>query len=134
MIIFLYTFLGLGFLLTGMIYSNNSVITLTDIGNGFTGPALFCLTPSNQCCNSNVTGEWYLPDGTPVSSSTIPFSTSQVLSAVSFYRKLNVAPPPTGVFRCEIPDASGIRQNVYVGLYPRGDGEICMRIHYMHYQ
>ena len=107
-----------------MLYPNNSVVTVTDIGNRFFGPALYCLTPSTECCSSSVSGEWYLPDGTPVSSSSsTPFSRNQVPSAVSLLR--NIVTPPTGVFRCEIPDASGIRQDdVYVGIYPDGDGEI----------
>ena len=124
-------FLGLGFLLTGTIYPNNSVITLNDIGNRFTDPAraLFCFTPNTQCCSSNVSGEWYLPDGTTVSSfHTTPFSRSRVPSAVSLHRdhSFGSAMPPTGVFRCEIPDASGTSQNIYVGIYPRGLGKICM--------
>ena len=31
---------------------------------------------------------------------------------------------PSGVYHCEIPDASGTSQNIYVGIYPEGDGEI----------
>ena len=104
-----------------MLYPNNSVVTQADIGDRFRGPALYCLTPSTECCSSSVSGEWYLPDETPVSSSTTPFSRSQVPSAVSLLR--NSATPPTGVFRCEIPDASGTRQDVYVGIYPQGVGE-----------
>ena len=105
-----------------MLYPNNSVVTVFDIGNGFLGLALFCLTPSTECCSSSVSGEWYLPDGTPVSSSITPFSRNQVPSAVNLLR--NVDTPPTGVFHCEIPDASGTRQNIYVGIYADGDGEL----------
>ena len=97
------------------------MVTLTDIGSGPSGPPLYCLTPSTECCGSSVSGEWYLPDGTPVSSSITPFSRSQVPNAVSLHR--NVITPPSGVFRCEIPDASGVRQNIYVGIYPQGVGE-----------
>ena len=117
-----YVCLDLGFLLSGVLLSNNSVVTQADIGSRFSGPALYCLTPSTECCSSSVSGEWYLPDGTPVSSSTTPFSRNQVPSAVSLLR--NVATPPTGVFCCEIPDDSGTRQNVYVGIHPEGIGEI----------
>ena len=98
------------------------MVTLTDIGTRFTGPALYCLTPSTECCGSSVSGEWYLPDGTAVSSSTTPFSRSQVPSAVSLRRGSST--PSSGVYRCEIPDASGTSQNIYVGIYPQGGGEM----------
>ena len=114
-------YLDLEFLLSGQLYPNNSVVTVTAIGSRFTGPALYCLTPNTECCSSSVSGEWYLPDGTAVSSSTTPFSRSQVPSAVSLHR--GSATPPSGVYRCEIPDASGTSQDIYVGMYPLGDGE-----------
>ena len=102
-------------------YTNNSVVTLTDIGNRFLGPALYCVTPNTECCGSSVSGEWYLPNGTAVSSASTPFSRSQVPSAVSLYR--NTAAPPSGVYRCEIPAANGTTHNIYVGIYPQGVGE-----------
>ena len=90
--------------------------------------ALFCLTPSLECCSdsetlnaANVTREWYLPDGRLVSSASTVFSREQVSSAVSLFR--NGGTSLTGVFRCEIPDTSGTSQDVYVGIYPQNDGE-----------
>ena len=102
-------------------------MTLTDIGDRFDGPALFCLTPSTDCCSATetpneatVTREWYLPDGTVLPAIT-SFSREQVSSAVSLYR--NGATSPTGVFRCDVPDASGTSQNIFVGIYPSTDGK-----------
>ena len=121
--------LDLGFLLDGQLYGNNSVITVTDIGSSFFMSALFCLTPSLECCSdsetpnaASVTREWYLPDGTPVSSAGTVFSREQVSSAVALYRSGGTS--PAGVYRCEIPDASGTSQNIYIGIYPQGDGEV----------
>ena len=89
--------------------------------------ALFCLTPSLECCSdsetpneASVLREWYLPDGRPVPSAETIFSSEQLSSAVSLYRSGGTS--PTGVFRCEIPDTSGNSQNIYVGIYPQGDG------------
>ena len=31
---------------------------------------------------------------------------------------------PSGVFRCSIPDASGVLQNIYIGVYPEGYGAV----------
>ena len=42
-------------------------------------------------------------------------------SAVSLHRRSGT--PPTGVYSCEIPDASGTNQSIYVGIYPQGVGE-----------
>ena len=116
-----------GFLLNGQLYPNNSVVTVTDIGGSFFTSALFCLTPSLECCNDTetpdedgVVREWYLPDGRPVSSAGTAFSREQVSSAVSLYHSGGTS--PTGVFRCEIPDATGNSQNIYIGIYTEGDG------------
>ena len=102
-------------------------MTLTDIGDIFNGPALFCLTPSTDCCSATetpneatVTREWYLPGGRLPPAGT-SFSREQVSSAVSLYR--NGATSPTGVFRCDVPDVSGTSQSIFVGLYPSTDGK-----------
>ena len=83
---------GLGFLLDGQLYHNNSVVTVTDIGSGFYRSALFCLTPNLECCSdsetpnaASVTREWYLSDGRPLTSDNSPFIKSQVSSAISLH-------------------------------------------------
>ena len=111
-------------------------MTVTDIGSSFFMSALFCLTPSLECCSdsetpnaASVTREWYLPDGTPVASDNSPFIKSRVSSAVSLHNdRFSSNTAPSGVYRCEIPDASGTSQNIYVGIYPQGDGELQMFI------
>ena len=102
-------------------------MTQTDIGSTSFGPALFCLTPSTECCSdtetpneATVTREWYLPDGRQLSSAGTVFSREQVSSAVSLYR--NGGTSLSGVFRCDVPDASGNSQSIYIGLYPSTDG------------
>ena len=107
-------------------------MTLSDIGNSvFNGPSvtLFCLTPSTDCCSSSETPnadtvirEWYIPDGSLLSTASTAFTRGQVSSAVSLNRVSSGA-SPTGVFRCELPDASGTSQSLYVGIYSEHDGE-----------
>ena len=107
-------------------------MTVTDIGSSFFMTALFCLTPSLECCSdsetpyaTSVTRGWYLPDGRPLTSDNSPFVKSRVSSAVSLHRdRFSSNTAPVGVYRCEIPDASGTSQNIYVGIYPREDGEM----------
>ena len=125
-----YNYPDLGFLLDGQLYCNNSVVTVTDIGRSFFMSALFCLTPSLACCSdsetpnaASVTREWYMPDGRSVTSLNSPFIKTRVSSAVSLHRdSLNMA--PSGVYHCKIPDANGTSQDIYVGIYPQGHGEI----------
>ena len=117
-----------GFLLDSQLYPNNSIVTVNDIGiKNFNGPALYCLTPSTECCETpseaNVTREWYLPDGRQLSSADTIFTREQVSSAVSLYRIRDGGTSPTGVFRCDVPDSSGSSRNIYVGLYPQTHGE-----------
>ena len=122
----------LGFLLDGQLYPNNSVVTVTDIGSSFFMSALFCLTPRLECCSdsetpnaASVTREWYQPDGRPVTSANSPFIRTQASSAVSLHNApFSSTTPPSGVFHCEIPDASGTSQSIYVGIYPQGVGKI----------
>ena len=125
-----YNYIDLGFLLNSQLYPNNSVVTVTDIGSSFFMSALFCLTPSLECCSesetpnaASVTREWYLPDGRAVTSANSPFIKSQVSSAVSLHHdRFSSTTAPSGVYHCEIPDASRTSQNIYVGVYPQGDG------------
>ena len=119
------------FLLGGRLYGNNSIVTLSNIGVG--SGSLHCLTSNVQCCRSSDTppgeggvGEWHFPNG---NGSTVGFQGAggsiyrdRGPSVVRLHRR-NSAMMPTGVFRCEIPDASMNSQDIYVGVYPQGDGE-----------
>ena len=105
-------------------------MTLNDIG--VDSGSLFCLTNNTQCCGSSDTpsgeggvGEWYFPNngsavGTEGEHGSIYRNKGP--SVVHLHRRNN-AMMPTGVYHCEIPDANGTRQNIYVGIYPQGDGE-----------
>ena len=106
-------------------------MTVTDIGRSFFMSALFCLTPSLECCSdsetpnaASVTREWYLPDATPLTSANSPFIKTRVSSAVNLYDDpFDSSTARSGVYRCEVPDANGTSQDIYVGIYPLGDGE-----------
>ena len=133
-LIYLTYYPDLGFLLDGQLYPNNSVVTVTDIGTSFFSSALFCLTPSLECCSdsetpnaASVTREWYLPDGRAITSVNSPFIKTRVSSAVSLHSDpFSMSTAESGVYRCETPDAIGISQDIYVGIYPLGDGEMTM--------
>lgn len=107
-------------------------MSLDDIGTNLSRAALFCLTPSTECCIDsetpdavNTLREWYLPNGRPVSSTNTGFYRRQVSSAVSLHHNIgNTLNSTTGIFRCEIPDVSRNERSLYVGIYPQGVGEI----------
>ena len=113
-----------------MNYTNNSVVNITDIGTG--SAALLCITTYLPCCFSGPPPgtHWYFPNGSRV----------ELLNTLPYYRRrtdASYSPPgtvllhrnpegaTTGVFRCEIPDATGTLQNIYVGIYTATTGESC---------
>ena len=81
---------------------------------------------SNPRCQSF--GQWYFPNGTAVPN---PIALSQetgmtVLPAdLAFYRTRDDrvvllhrnSGGVNGMYRCEVPDASGVTQNLYIGIF-----------------
>ena len=49
------------FQLNGVNYSNNSIVNITDIGEG-DSDSLLCFTNNTNCCESPRGGEWYFPN------------------------------------------------------------------------
>ena len=102
----------LGFFLNGTFLSDNSIVLLSDIGEG--SNALFCLTNSTQCCMAEQQGQWMFPDGSNVHSSSENFNQTRGFSSLLLNRRRS-AMGPTGIFKCEIPDQT--EMNLYVGVY-----------------
>ena len=109
----------MGFFLNGVLYPNNSVVDLTDIGQNAT--ALHCLTDLTTCCrgaDGGSAGEWFLAGQTmPVVdvSSADDFTRGRGPSAVLLNRRNNAA-GPTGVYTCMLPDGSGQDRTLYIGV------------------
>ena len=118
---------GIVLTLNNVNYTNNSVVTITDIGTG--SAALLCTTTYRYCCFSFPAPgtHWYFPNGSRV----------EYNNALPYYRRRTDAKfdPPgrvilhrnpgattTGVFRCEILDARGVFQTLYVGIYTATTG------------
>ena len=102
-------------------------MTLDEIGEG--SAALFCLTNKTDCCRMKDTpqgvggiGEWFFPNGSSVNNegSGGDIYRGRGPSFVRLQRRNNAS--TTGVFRCEVPDASGTNQQLYVGVYPVKSG------------
>ena len=118
---------GIGLTLNDVQYTNNSVVTITDIGTG--NAALHCTTTNPACCLSTDGSHWYFPDGRRVQcSETLPYYRTRTISHVDGGAvRLNRNPEATttGVFHCDILDASGDLQSLYVGIYNATTGESC---------
>ena len=119
------------FSLRGTPYQNNSFVFLEDIGDG--DDALLCITNQTACCIHLYTGEeghamgnWFFPNGTRVPSHTANetsdlqwdlYSTRGEM-VVHMHRRRG---GEDGIYRCEIPDAMGINQTIYIGVYTRSE-------------
>ena len=111
-------------------YVNNSIVTRTDIGTG--SAALLCTTTYTPCCSSaNPDTQWYFPNGSEAQNNGgLPYYRTRNnpdLGARTGLRSILLHRNPqgttTGIFRCDIPDESGVLQSVFVGIYDSGTGE-----------
>ena len=94
------------------VISNNSDLPIMMVGNE-SKEALLCFTD----LLTNDTGEvglWYFPNSSAVEESGDVYTTRGD-GVVRLHRKDNVT-MPTGLYRCEIPDASGTYQSIYVNI------------------
>ena len=121
----MWTHVGVGFFLNGVLYGNNSIVTLDEIGEG--SATLFCLTNNNDCCRSSDTprgvgdiGDWFFPNGNTIYYSSGHIFRGRGPSVVTLHRRNNAQ--ASGVFRCVVPDASRITQHLFVGVYPVNAG------------
>ena len=122
---------GIWLTLNGVQYTNNSVVTITDIGTDVA--ALICTTTRPGCCLSTDGSHWYFPNGSTVQlmrliGDTTTYYRTRTISAVGGGTvRLNRIPgaTTTGVFHCDIPDGSGDLQSLYVGIYTATIGESC---------
>ena len=120
---------GIVLTLNNVQYTNNSVVTIMDIGTG--SAALICTTTYIPCCFSTPPPgtHWYFPNGSQVQNTdTLPY----------YRRRADVKHDPpgrvilhcnpgattTGIFCCEILDASGDFQSLCVGIYTATTGEL----------
>ena len=101
---------------------NHGYVLLEQIGE-VDSETLVCVTNNTECCsNETVTGEWLFPNGShiPHSSQGLGFYTSKSSQKVHLHRKHGSA---SGIYRCEIPDTSGVQQTLYAGIYSKSSGK-----------
>ena len=101
-----------------MIINNSDVyITILEFNN----EPLLCFTDHKNCCSSEtaqVTGTWFFPNGSKIgiqtTDSNIYIERDLGVVGLLYWNSTTI---PSGVYRCEIPDASGIKQKVYVRIH-----------------
>ena len=109
---------------------------------GVNDDALLCLTGNTACCSrtevpgEGILGDWYYPNGTVVPNSILEmtsemwdFYRNRGLSVVRMHRRRDGV---TGIYRCEIPDAMGANQIMYIGVYTASTGEWYMCTHVLY--
>ena len=107
----------------GVFLSHNGMFIAdeSDISLNLNDNALLCFTDLDECCSNDsaqVTGNWFFPNGSIVGNQT---TSSNIYiergpSVVGLHWN-DGATFPTGMYQCEIPDASGVLHNVSVGIY-----------------
>ena len=116
--------IGVGLLLKGVIYANHSIVTITDIGTN--SAALLCTTTLPGCCFtfSGSANGWFFPNGSAVTNvRNLPYYRNRARNPGTLLLHRNPEGTTTGIFRCDIPDASGVLQSLYVGIYTSTTGE-----------
>ena len=95
--------------LGGTIYSNNSNIRITDIGEGET-QALLCYTDLITCCKRDgVSGQWYFPNRSFVRTGQGDYDVYRNRGdRVVRLNRRNNATHPTGKFCCVVSDATSM--------------------------
>ena len=121
---------GVYLALRGVHIANNSNIHTRNIGQSFDdhNGALQCITDKIRCCLSQNPrlGEWYLPNGALVQglpSSTAFYRNRGDNGEVSLNRPSGVE-SPTGLFCCEVADATNTNQTLCVNI-----GELLIPCH-----
>ena len=141
-IVYMYLFYfpgaGVWFTLNGTTYQNNSLVTLEDVGEW--DDALLCVTDNTACCSRAQSpgmvnlGDWYYPNGTGVVNSIVvqpdlrwEFYRNRGQSVVRMNRRRGGV---NGTYHCEIPNAAGVDQTIYIGVYTAGTGEwyVCTHV------
>ena len=114
--IFLFASAGVGFFLNGRVLPDNSVVLLSDIGEG--SSALYCLTDRELCCSLEAgayRGRWDFPHGggSVDADATADTYSSRGFSSFLLNRRSG-AVGPTGVYACLIPDAGNILRTLFI--------------------
>jgi len=101
---------------------NRGVVRLATLG------ILICRTVYRPCCSTVGQGGWYYPNGSavpPASGGATLFTGRSSQGYIALNQRNNFSENSLnvdGVYSCEVPDASGTTETLYVGIY---SGPVC---------
>ena len=86
--------------------------------------SVLCVTDLVDCCETPMLGDWYFPDGTPVTNTGSPAFRSnrgqnevrsgrQFYGSVRLFRRYSAPIPDPPTFSCELPDYYNVTQTLY---------------------
>ena len=114
-------------MLRGQTYLNNTLVRMTDIGEG-DDDALLCVTDSTICCGDTYfVGEFYYPSGNVVNvrASGDSLYRNKGDGFIRLNRRSN-ALSPLRKYRCNIPDSNGVFQNIFIDFISKSVLFLCM--------
>ena len=111
------------FSLSGTTYQNNSCVTLEDIDEN--DNALNCKISRTDCCINNTgtyRGNWFFPNGSRVLSGDKLWNFYRTRGEMVVHMKRRRG-GEEGIYHCEIPDSTNVKQTIYIGVYTASSGE-----------
>ena len=91
---------------------NNSYIWRGGIGEG--DNALKCVTNDTDCCTDPDTGNWTDGNGAAVHQGMAGASTIYITRGNGTVSLNRITGGSSGMWRCDIPDSSGVMQSMYI--------------------
>ena len=107
----------------GTILNNNSFVFRGHIGEG-QGNSLRCVTDNSECC-SNGEGNWHDEGGDEVHEGSDGNRDLYVTRGQGVVYLNNRTGGSVGLWRCDIPDSSGVQQSIYIYLGTQEKGMHC---------
>ena len=105
------------FELKGERCDNNSIVNILTIGEG--DDALLCKTNKQDCCGTvpNRFGEFFFPNGVrvPIRIAGSGLYRNRGNQVIRLNRREGVS-SPTGRYSCEIPDADGVINKIFINI------------------
>ena len=117
---------GVVVVLNGAVIPNHGFVLLDNIGES--SNSLRCLTENRNCCaraqvpGNDILGNWFYPNDTAVANSgeMWDFYRNRGQSVVRLNRRRG---GENGIYHCVIPDAAGVNQTMFIGLYTSNTGK-----------
>ena len=105
---------------------NNSFVIRSSIGMGI--DALKCVTDNTDCCTGPDAGNWTDERGRAVHQGAVGAKTIYVTRGDGIVSLNRIKAGSAGMWRCDIPDSSGVMQSIYIYIGAENKGAIVVRI------